>query len=152
MVPGMSGAWIEPWRAYARERSHPDTPEEVERKTGISASTVRRWFAKDGKPFSQPSNETVAAFARIYDPGRLDDALIAAARARAGDVDVEDVRMEVSLVDVSDKDLLEELTHRLTELRRLQRLGGHDSQSGLPPHWDRQDPSVGRVQNGDEGS
>lgn len=136
------------WWEYVLDVSQKAGPAEIEEQTGIPSPTVSRWSpdAKGGP--ARPSPDNVTRFARGYRRSPL-EALISAGYICRDDLNLP-IETPVSMGDVSDDDLLKELAGRLAELRGLQ-LGGNDSKDGLPPHWGRQDPGVGRMQDGDEG-
>src|ERR1700757_2011371 len=113
---GMSNVWTKTWPAYVRQQAGSATPKEIAR-SGVSASTVRRWLNQEGEPFSQPDVETVALFARMFHPGHLDEALVAAGRVRPDDINRTVVEIETSLSNVSAADLLKKLAARLAEFR-----------------------------------
>jgi hypothetical protein len=152
MFSGMAGEWLRTWAAYARQRSGGDDAKKVHERTDISASTVRKWlrYHRTGASYPQPSTETIDLFVQAYDPGNLDDALLAAGRVSANAVDVKPVRIEISLQEVSDADFLQELADRLPRFRRLLDVG-NDSEEGLASDDFIEDLGVDGTKNRDQG-
>jgi transcriptional regulator with XRE-family HTH domain len=136
---------VEPWIEYVQRHARGAKQEQIAAKIGVTSSTVGRWKDKE----VQPRAEHVVEFARQFGRAPV-EALIHAGYVKPEEVGAA-VELAASMREVSDDDLVKELADRLAELRGLQ-LGGHDPKDGLPPHWGRQDPSVSRVENGDQGS
>lgn len=148
----MGDEWLRTWAAYARQRSGKDDADMVHNRTGISASTVRKWFRylRTGDAYPQPSTEKIDDFVRAYDPGNLEDALLAAGRVSANAVDVKSVRIDISLQEVSDADFLQELADRLPRFRRILD-ARNDPEEGLASDDFIEDPGMDGMQNRDQG-
>lgn len=119
---------IEPWMEYVQRHAHGDKQEDIADKIGVTSSTVGRW--KDAG--IQPRGEHVVAFARAYGRAPV-EALIHAGYIKPEEAGFSSVELAGSMHDVSDRDLMKELSDRLVEFRRFQR--GGDSEDWPPPGW-----------------
>jgi hypothetical protein len=107
----------------------------------VDGSSISRW--KEGVT---PKAEAVVAFARAYNRPPI-EALIVARYIEPDEVGGA-IEISISMGEVSDAVLLEELASRLSAFRRLS--AGHDSQNWPPPAWDAKNPSVGRRHGGED--
>ena len=129
---------IETWWAYVMRIANNAPQKDIAQKAGVDGSSVSRW--KEGVT---PKGEAVVAFARAYERPPI-EALITAGYIRPDEVGGA-IEISISMGEVSDSALLDELAARLAAFRRLS--AGHDSQNWPPPSWEPKDPSVGRRQN-----
>lgn len=129
---------IETWWEYVEKHAGRVAQKVIAEKAGVDGSSVSRW--KEGV---KPKGEQVVAFARAYKRPPI-EALIAARYIEPDEVGGA-IEISISMGEVSDAALLEELASRLAAFRRLS--AGHDSQHWPPPAWDPKNTSMGRRQN-----
>jgi transcriptional regulator with XRE-family HTH domain len=129
---------IETWWAYVEKHAGKVHQKVIADKAGVDGSTVSRW--KEGVT---PKGEAVVAFARAYKRSPI-EALIAARYIEPDEVGGA-IEISISMGEVSDAALLEELAGRLAAFRRLS--AGHDSQHWPPPAWDPKNSRVSGRQN-----
>lgn len=130
------------WGEYIKKYSQGESQGVIAEKMGVDTSTVGRWLKGSE---SRPRAEKAINFARHYNRSPI-EALI-----HAGYIEVDEVGQAVeiagSMRDVSDAAIMEELTRRLAEFRRL--LAGNDGEGWSSAGWAVEDPGMGRVQDGD---
>jgi hypothetical protein len=137
---------IETWPQYVRHHSRNAHQDDIAYAVGVDQTTVGRWLdVARWNAGKRPMPDQVVKFAKAY--GRKPvEAFIA-----AGFLAIEDVsgpiQIGVSIDDVTDEDLVKGLADRLKSLRS--RLHGGDGEGWSSAGWATQDPSVGRVKNGD---
>ena len=99
-----------------RHVSQNATPDQIATKTGVTASTVRKWYENvDPTKQSRPTGDAVVAFAREY--GRpCYEALIAAEYMRPDDIE-EGVVIELRGTpdELSRDELLDEIRRRIRD-------------------------------------
>jgi hypothetical protein len=137
---------LETWPQYVRRHSRNAHQEDIAYAVGVDQSTVGRWLDIDrwnaGK---RPMPDQVVKFAKAY--GRKPvEAFIAAGFLSPEDISGP-IQVTVSMDEVTDDILVDELGRRLGELRG--RLRGDDGQGWSTAGWSTEDPGVGRVKDGD---
>src|SRR5882762_2010399 len=114
---------IETWWAYVIRVTKNAPQKVIAEKAGVDGSSISRW--KEGVT---PKGEAVVAFARAYKRPPI-EALIAARYIEPDEVGGA-IEISISMGEVSDAALLEELASRLEAFRRLS--AGHDSKDWPP--------------------
>lgn len=132
---------IETWWEYVKKHAGAVDQQEIADAIGVTGSTIGRW--KNGST-KNPDGNHVAAFARRYNRP-LVESFIAAGYIEPGEVGG-DIEIGISMGEVSDAALLEELASRLAAFRRLS--AGHDSEYWPPPAWEPKNPRMGRRHRG----
>lgn len=133
---------IETWWAYVERIANKAPQKDIATKTGVDGSSISRW-----KKGVRPEGDQVVAFARAY--GRTPIEALIAARYIEPDEVGGAIEISISMGEVSDAALLEELASRLEAFRRLS--AGHDSKDWPPPAWNPKDAGVGRRRGGEDG-
>jgi transcriptional regulator with XRE-family HTH domain len=133
------------WWEYVQNVSHRARPADIAENTGISAPTISRWNPENKGGPARPDPDNVVRFARAYERSPL-EALISADYIDADDIG-RPIEPLVSMKDVTDAALIDELSGRLETLRA--RLTGDQGEGWSSAGWAAEDPSVGRVKHGD---
>lgn len=133
---------IETWWAYVLRIADNALGKTIAEKAGVDGSSISRW--KEG---ITPKAEQVVAFARAYGRPPI-EALIAAKYIEPDEVGGA-IEILISMEEVSDTALLEELASRLSAFRRLS--AGHDSKDWPPPAWNPENAGMGRRYGGKDG-
>jgi transcriptional regulator with XRE-family HTH domain len=129
----------ESWSQYVLRICGDVMQKDIAARVGVDPATVNKWIKGH-----RPHGDQVVAFARAYDRSPI-EAFIAASYINPDEVDSV-VEVETSLQDVSDKELLRELTGRLARLRQLLNVGD-DTKDGLVAGDWSEDPGVGGMEN-----
>jgi transcriptional regulator with XRE-family HTH domain len=130
------------WSEYLKRHSQGDRQGVVAEKTGVQSSTVKRWLTGETV---RPSAQEAINFARAYNRSPI-EALIHATYLNTDEVG-QAVEIAGSMKDVADESIIEELSSRLAEYRRL--LTGDEGEGWSAVGWSSEDPRVSRVENSD---
>jgi hypothetical protein len=141
----MVGAMSNKWWEYVQNITHKARPADIAEKTGISAPTISRWNPENKGVPARPDPDNVVRLARAYERSPL-EALISADYIDADDIN-RPIEPLVSMKDVTDAAMLDELADRLKSLRA--RLAGNNGEGWSSAGWSVEDPGVGRVKDGD---
>lgn len=133
---------IGPWGEYIKKYSQGDPQGVIADKMGVDTSTVGRWLKGSN---GQPKAEKAINFARHYGRSPI-EALIHAGYIERDEVG-QAIEIAGSMHEVSDAALVEELSGRLAEFRRL--LAGNEGEGWSTIGWSGENPSVSSVQDGD---
>lgn len=133
---------IGPWGEYIKKYSQGDPQGVIADKMGVDTSTVGRWLKGSN---GQPKAEKAINFARHYGRSPI-EALIHAGYIERDEVG-QAIEIAGSMHEVSDAALVEELSGRLAEFRRL--LAGNESEGWSTIGWSSENPGMGSVQDGD---
>lgn len=129
---------IETWWAYV-ERITKDAPQkDIAKQAGVDGSSVSRWSQG-----VTPKADAAVKFARAYNRPPI-EALITSGYIRPDEVGGA-VEVSISMGEVADSALIEELASRLDAFRRL--AAGHDSENWPPPTWQAKDSRMGGEQD-----